>query len=81
MRHAPVSATLTSSAVNMRRSAMQAKDIVRRFVDEYQSGGSETAFAELLDANVIDPSGTQSATAVLDKISGAGLIHSYLSIV
>ena len=28
-----------------------------------------------LDANVIDPSGTQSATAVLDKISGAGLIR------
>ena len=33
---------------------MQAKDIVRRFVDEYQSGGSETAFAEYLDADVID---------------------------
>jgi predicted ester cyclase len=33
---------------------MQAKDIVRRFVDEYQSGGSEMAFLELLDANVID---------------------------
>ena len=33
---------------------MQPKDIVRRFVDEYQTGGSETAFAECLDANVID---------------------------
>jgi len=33
---------------------MQAKDIVRRFVDEYQSGGSETAFAEYLDADLID---------------------------
>jgi len=28
-----------------------------------------------LDANVVDPSGTQSATAVLDTISGAGLIR------
>lgn len=35
---------------------MQPKDIVRRFVDEYQTGGSETAFAECLDANVIDHS-------------------------
>ena len=33
---------------------MQPKEIVRRFVDEYQTGGSETAFAEFLDANVID---------------------------
>jgi predicted SnoaL-like aldol condensation-catalyzing enzyme len=32
------------------------KEIVRRFVDEYQSGGSESAFAELLDPDVIDHS-------------------------
>ena len=33
---------------------MQPKDIVRRFVDEYQTGSSEAAFAELLDRDVID---------------------------
>ena len=33
---------------------MRPKEIVRRFVDEYQSAGSETAFSEFLDANVID---------------------------
>jgi steroid delta-isomerase-like uncharacterized protein len=32
------------------------KEIVRRFVDEYQTGGSETAFAELLDPDVVDHS-------------------------
>src|SRR5919202_1622834 len=32
------------------------KDIVRRFVDEYQTGGSEAAFQELLDPNVVDHS-------------------------
>jgi predicted ester cyclase len=32
------------------------KDVVRRFVDEYQTAGSETAFAELLDPNVVDHS-------------------------
>jgi predicted ester cyclase len=35
---------------------MRPKDVVRRFVDEYQSGCSEAAFVELLDANVVDHS-------------------------
>jgi predicted ester cyclase len=33
---------------------MQPNDLVRRFVDECQTGSSEIAFSELLDANVID---------------------------
>jgi predicted ester cyclase len=33
---------------------VQPKEIVRRFVDEYQTGCSESAFEELLDTNVID---------------------------
>ena len=32
------------------------KQIVRRFVDEYQTGASEGAFAELLDPDVVDHS-------------------------
>jgi predicted ester cyclase len=32
------------------------KEIVRRFVDEYQTGGSEAAFAELLAPDVVDHS-------------------------
>jgi len=32
------------------------KEIVRRFVDEYQTGASETAFRELLDPDVVDHS-------------------------
>ena len=32
------------------------KEIVRRFVDEYQTGGSEEAFAELLAPDVVDHS-------------------------
>jgi predicted ester cyclase len=32
------------------------KEVVRRFVDEYQTGGSEEAFTELLDPDVIDHS-------------------------
>jgi predicted SnoaL-like aldol condensation-catalyzing enzyme len=32
------------------------KEIVRRFVDEYQTGCSEAAFAELLDPDVVDHS-------------------------
>jgi len=35
---------------------MDNKEIVRRFVDEYQTGGSEAAFAELLDPDVVDHS-------------------------
>ena len=35
---------------------MDNKEIVRRFVDEYQTGGSESAFAELLAPDVIDHS-------------------------
>src|SRR5919197_2567571 len=35
-------------------SAIQNKEIVRRFVDEYQTGASESAFQELLDPDVID---------------------------
>ena len=32
------------------------KEVVRRFVDEYQTGGSEEAFAELLAPDVVDHS-------------------------
>jgi predicted SnoaL-like aldol condensation-catalyzing enzyme len=32
------------------------KEIVRKFVDEYQTGGSEAAFEELLDPDVVDHS-------------------------
>lgn len=39
------------------------------------NGRRENDAIAALDANVIDSSGTQSATAVLDKISGAGLIR------
>jgi predicted SnoaL-like aldol condensation-catalyzing enzyme len=33
-----------------------AKEVVRRFVDEYQTAGSEQAFAELLAPDVVDHS-------------------------
>ena len=36
--------------------AMEPITVVRRFVDEYQSGGSERAFAELLHPDVVDHS-------------------------
>jgi predicted ester cyclase len=35
---------------------MQPKDVVRRFVDEYQTGADERAFQELLDPEVVDHS-------------------------
>jgi predicted ester cyclase len=35
---------------------MQPKDIVRRFVDEYQTGCSEAAFDELMAVDVLDHS-------------------------
>jgi predicted ester cyclase len=35
---------------------VQPTDVVRRFVDEYQTGASEAAFAELLDPDVVDHS-------------------------
>ena len=35
---------------------MQPRDVVRRFVDEYQTAASESAFAELLDPDVVDHS-------------------------
>ena len=35
---------------------MQPKDLVRRFVDEYQTGADHRALAELLDPDVIDHS-------------------------
>lgn len=35
---------------------MENKQVVRRFVDEYQTGASEKAFAELLDPDVVDHS-------------------------
>jgi predicted ester cyclase len=35
---------------------MQPKDVVRRFVDEYQTGADERAFAELLHPDVLDHS-------------------------
>jgi predicted ester cyclase len=35
---------------------MQPKDVVRRFVDEYQTGADERAFVELLHPDVLDHS-------------------------
>jgi len=35
---------------------MEPKDVVRRFVDEYQTGADERAFEQLLDPDVIDHS-------------------------
>jgi predicted ester cyclase len=35
---------------------MEPKEVVRRFVDEYQTGASEEAFAELLAPDVLDHS-------------------------
>src|SRR5215510_7148248 len=37
-------------------AGMENKEIVRRFVDEYQTGGSEEAFAAYLDPEVVDHS-------------------------
>jgi predicted SnoaL-like aldol condensation-catalyzing enzyme len=37
-------------------AGMENKEIVRRFVDEYQTGGSEEAFAAYLDPQVLDHS-------------------------
>jgi HD-GYP domain-containing protein (c-di-GMP phosphodiesterase class II)/predicted ester cyclase len=37
-----------------RRSAMEPKEVVRRFVDEYQTAADERAFDELLDPDVVD---------------------------
>ena len=36
--------------------AAQSKEIVRRFIDEYQTGADESAFAELLHPDVVDHS-------------------------
>ena len=36
--------------------AVESKEIVRRFIDEYQTGADETAFAELLHPDVVDHS-------------------------
>jgi len=36
--------------------AAESKRIVRRFIDEYQTGASDAAFAELLHPDVIDHS-------------------------
>jgi predicted ester cyclase len=36
--------------------AEESKQIVRRFIDEYQTGASDAAFAELLDPDVVDHS-------------------------
>jgi predicted ester cyclase len=36
--------------------AEERKEIVRRFIDEYQTGADEAAFAELLDPDVLDHS-------------------------
>jgi predicted ester cyclase len=35
---------------------MQPKDVVRRFVDEYQTGANEAVFVELMDPGVADHS-------------------------
>jgi predicted SnoaL-like aldol condensation-catalyzing enzyme len=37
-------------------AGMDNKEIVRRFVDEYQTGGSQEAFAACLDPDVVDHS-------------------------
>ena len=37
-------------------AAMEPTTVVRRFVDEYQTGASERAFAELLDPDILDHS-------------------------
>jgi hypothetical protein len=39
------------------------------------NGGHERRAIDALEADVLDPSSAQSATAVLDKISGAGLLE------
>jgi hypothetical protein len=39
------------------------------------NGRLELAAIDALEGDTLDPSATQSATAVLDKVSGAGLIH------
>jgi predicted ester cyclase len=39
-----------------RRPLMQPKDVVRRFVDEYQTGAEESAFEELMHPDVVDHS-------------------------
>ncbi|HEY7257837.1 MAG TPA: ester cyclase [Gaiellales bacterium] len=36
--------------------AEESKKVVRRFIDEYQTGASDAAFAELLDPDVVDHS-------------------------
>jgi steroid delta-isomerase-like uncharacterized protein len=43
-------------AMLLRMSEQSNKQLVRRFVDEYQTGADETAFEELLDPDVVDHS-------------------------
>jgi predicted ester cyclase len=53
---------------------MDNKEIVRRFVDEYQTGCSESAFAELLDPDVLDhsrpPGSAPGAEGVRQQFEG-----------
>jgi steroid delta-isomerase-like uncharacterized protein len=46
----------TLASATDRGAAMTSKDVVRRFVDEYQTGADEQAFEELLAPDVIDHS-------------------------
>lgn len=53
---------------------MTPKDVVRRFVDEYQTAGDERAFAELLHPEVVDhsrpPGIAPGATGVRQQFDG-----------
>jgi predicted ester cyclase len=54
MRAHPLHAILM--AVNHEEVVMQPKDVVRRFIDEYQTNASEQSFAELMHPDVVDHS-------------------------
>jgi steroid delta-isomerase-like uncharacterized protein len=56
----------------------QNKQLVRRFVDEYQTAGSESAFEELLDPNIVNhsrppgsPDGAEGVRQIFDMFRTA----------
>jgi predicted ester cyclase len=51
-----------------KEASVQNKQVVRRFVDEYQTGASEKAFAELLDPDVVDHSRPPGVAAGADGV-------------
>jgi predicted ester cyclase len=57
---------------------MEPRDVVRRFVEEYQTAGDERAFAELLHPDVIDhsrpPGIAPGALGVRQQFDGIHLI-------